>query len=193
MRRKILLIGIVILAMSLLSGNVFAANYADTATAGVTLNQNVSVSFASGTIDFGTVTISSSSQDQPCQSFPQLTIKVLGNKNDWTLNFTCTDFTADATTYGGSSTETIDASNLSFDASGGTITKTQGPASDNEPTESGNSGTLDTGVTVLTATGPARGTFTYDPSTSNLVLTIPSDAVAGDYTATFTATLTIAP
>lgn len=81
---------------------------------------------------------------------------------------------------------TIPASALRFTASGGTVVVRSG---DSGVAETGASGALSQGLTVLTCPLEARGDYTWQPRAAAFVLQVPAEAYAGAYTGTLTITM----
>ncbi|MBI3924203.1 MAG: hypothetical protein HY319_01560 [Armatimonadetes bacterium] len=85
----------------------------------------------------------------------------------------------------------ISASRLSFTATGGTVIPLGGAPPG--PTETGNSGTMDVPLTVLTTPPNIEGRWDYDPLASNFTLDVPVESYADRYDATVTASLFTGP
>ncbi|MBI3930095.1 MAG: hypothetical protein HY319_31435 [Armatimonadetes bacterium] len=156
------------------------------ACAGPACAQTVSI-MAGGRIDFPNVTLNGFPQVVTASGGPSYRIRF----QNWApatapgfhVMLQSSDFTAGA--------GTIAASRMSFTATGGTITPMGG--SPPGPTETGNSGTLDVPLTVLTNPPGIEGRWDYQTLPSNFLLDVPVEAYADRYSATVTATLFTGP
>lgn len=151
----------------------------------------LTIALQSGSLTFGTVTLTADDQAKNGTGAPVWRIDARNTTSGWNVTLQISNFTAT----GG---KTIAASNLSYTAVNGTITKFGGGSQNVDPTngprETGNSGTLDVARKAVT-TNPNYGDGRYDwtADATQFILTVPATALVGSYTATLTATVSTGP
>lgn len=171
-----------------LGGQALAA----TATATVTLaSGGLTITTQSGSVDFGTVTLTGDTQTVNATGAPTFRIKdATGSNAGWNVTFAASNFSD-----GGSNT--IASTNFTFQATGGTLTTVSGQAIDaaNGPRETGGSAQDLSAArkVVTTAAGYGKGRYDYTPLAARFALTIPATALAGTYSSTLTATVSSGP
>jgi|GEM_PF-6863501 len=143
-----------------------------------------------GTIEFGTVTLNG--DDQTVSPTSVATLRIIdatGSNAGWNVTFVVTDFI--------SGSNTIPKANLSFNPSGGSITRVSGQTIDgsNGPKETGGgSQALSTPVKVVTTNaGYGKGRYDYLAAPSSFSLMVPATVLVGTYASTLTATLSSGP
>lgn len=168
-----------------------ATAQAATATATVTVaSGGLSISTQSGSVNFGTVTLSGVDQTVTAASAPTFqVIDATGSNAGWNVTFSATSFSSGA--------NSIANTNFTFNATGGTVTGVTGQAVDptNGPKEAGG-GALDMSAArkvVTTLAGYGKGKYTYAPLAGNFSLFVPATTLAGTYTSTLTATVASGP
>ncbi len=119
---------------------------------------------------------------------PMMSINV-NVSTGWNVTLQCSNFTR-------AGSGTIPASNLSYTATGGIVTRTQGQAIDpiNGPRETGYTGTLEAPLKGLTCQPNfGNGKYDWQPGAAGFTLLVTADSYAGSYRATLTMTITAGP
>lgn len=150
----------------------------------------LSISRQSGSLTFPGVTLTAIDQVVAGNAAPNWRVDARGTTTGWNVTLQISDFTA-----GGS---TIAASNLSYTAINGTITKFGGGSQNVDPTngpkETGLTGTLDTPrKAVTTNAGFGDGRYDWTADATQFQLTVPATTLTGTYSATLTATIGSGP
>jgi hypothetical protein len=139
------------------------------------------INFVSGSVNFPAVTLTGDVVTSNATLSPSFSVRDGGALKGWNVTFQ-----ASALANGGAS---IPASNLSFTASGGTLSPP-----DANVLESGASGSLNLPLKVLYVnSGAGGGPYTYTPLATNFMVDIPATALAGTYSGTLTATISTGP
>ena len=141
-----------------------------------------------GSLDFGTRILTGVEQEYTAVSAPQVeVVDARGSGEGWTLNLESGDFQ--------SGNYLLNASQLSYSATGGSISVLHGQAVGGAgPFESSNSGTLNVPLQAVAAgIGSGMGTYRWSPQAQNFRLTIPGTSRAGVYQATLTFSVTSGP
>lgn len=141
-----------------------------------------------GSLDFGTRILTGVEQEYTAVSAPQVeVVDARGTGAGWTLNLESSDFQ--------SGNNLLNASHLSYSATGGFISVIHGQAVGGAgPFESGNSSTLATPLqAVASGSGSGMGTYRWLPQAESFRLQIPGTARAGAYQATLTFSVTSGP
>jgi len=181
---------ITVLAIAMVAGASPA--FAATASASVTVSSGgLTITTQSGSVDFGTVTLTGDVQTVNATAAPTFRVKdATGSNAGWNITFSATSFSD-----GG--TNTIANTAFTFNPTGGSVTAVSGQAVDvsNGPRETGG-GAVDTSASrkvVTTAAGYGKGRYDYTPLAGSFSLTVPATQLAGAYTSTLTATVASGP
>ena len=139
----------------------------------------------SGSLDFGTRILTGVEQEYFALSAPQVeVVDARGTGAGWTLSLEAGDFQ--------SGNNLLNASHLFYSATGGSLGVIHGQAVGGAgPFESGNSGTLESALKVLSAgSGAGMGTYRWFPQAQSFRISIPGTSRAGVYQATLTFSVT---
>lgn len=151
----------------------------------------LTIALQSGTLTFGTVTLTADDQARNGTGVPVWRIDARNTTSGWNVTLQISNFTA----AGG---KAIAASNLRYTAVNGTLVKVGGGSqainATNGPRETGNSGSLDVARKCITS-NPNYGDGRYDwtADATQFILTVPGAALVGSYSATLTATVATGP
>lgn len=151
----------------------------------------LSISRQSGSLTFSGVTLTAIDQVVAGNAAPTWRVDARSTTTGWNVTLQVSDFTAT----GG---KVINASNLSYTAINGTITKIGGGSQNVDPTngpkETGLTGTLDTPrKAVTTNAGYGDGRYDWSADATQFQLTVPATTLTGSYSATLTATIGSGP